>query len=76
MKTGVARIALAAAKLTPAPIRIVPIGLVFRQKDVFRSEALAVAGPPNAWDDLSGHGVSDVQAVRDLTARFGEASLA
>ena len=70
LKTGVARIALAAAELTPAPIRIVPIGLVFRQKDVFRSEVLAVTGPPIVWDDLSGRGVSDVQAVRDLTARI------
>ena len=33
---------------------VVPVGLVFRRKERFRSEALAVVGEPVAWDDLAG----------------------
>ena len=73
LKTGAARMALGAAALTSVPVRIVPVGLVFRQKDVFRSEALAVTGAPVVWDDLAPRGVDDAEAVRDLTTRIAVA---
>jgi glycerol-3-phosphate O-acyltransferase/dihydroxyacetone phosphate acyltransferase len=73
LRTGAARMALGAAALTSAGIAIVPVGLVFREKDVFRSEALVVTGAPVAWDDLAGRGVDDVEAVRDLTDRIAAA---
>ena len=73
LRTGAARMALGAAALTRVPVHIVPVGLVFRQKDVFRSEALAVTGAPVAWDDLAPRGMDDAEAVRDLTARIAVA---
>ena len=73
LRTGAARMALGAAALTRAPVTIVTVGLVFRQKDVFRSEALAVTGAPVVWDDLAPRGVDDADAVRDLTARIAAA---
>jgi len=70
LKTGAARIALGGAALLGAPLPIVPVGLVFRRKDTFRSEALAVVGRPVEWADLAGRGVDDHAAVRELTARI------
>lgn len=74
-KTGAARIALGGAARLGAPFPIVPVGLVFRRKETFRSEALAVVGEPVEWADLAGRGEGDHDAVRALTARI-EASLA
>jgi 1-acyl-sn-glycerol-3-phosphate acyltransferase len=73
LKTGAARMALGAAQLTDRPVHIVPVGLVFREKDRFRSEALVVTGQPVAWDDLASCGVDHADAVRDLTARIAAA---
>jgi glycerol-3-phosphate O-acyltransferase/dihydroxyacetone phosphate acyltransferase len=73
LKTGAARIAFGALALTHQPIPIVPIGLVLRQKDVFRSEALAFTGGRVPWDDLAARGASDAAAVRALTDRIADA---
>ncbi|HEU0013986.1 MAG TPA: 1-acyl-sn-glycerol-3-phosphate acyltransferase [Longimicrobium sp.] len=73
LKTGAARIALGAAALLGGAFPVVPVGLTFRQKETFRSEALAVIGQPVAWDDLAGRGVGDAAAVRELTARIADA---
>jgi len=70
LKTGAARIALGALAQHPEPFPIIPIGLVFRRKDVFRSEALAVIGRPVDWSDLAGCTSQDREAVRDLTGRI------
>jgi 1-acyl-sn-glycerol-3-phosphate acyltransferase len=70
LKTGAARIALGALARHPEPFPIVPIGLVFRHKDVFRSEALAVIGRPVDWSDFAGRTPQDREAVRDLTGRI------
>jgi len=70
LRTGAARIALGAHALTGRPFPIVPVGLVFRQKDVFRSDALVLVGQPVPWDDLAPHGATDDGAVRDLTGRI------
>ena len=73
LKTGAARIALGAARLIGGAFPIVPIGLTFRRKQVFRSETLALIGEPVGWDDLAGRAVEDVEAVRELTDRIAEA---
>ncbi len=70
LKTGAARIALGTFEKQPRVFPIIPIGLVFRQKDVFRSEAMVVLGRPVAWDDLAPRGWEDKEAVRKLTARI------
>ncbi|WP_420129095.1 lysophospholipid acyltransferase family protein [Longimicrobium sp.] len=73
LKTGAARIALGASALLGRPIPIVPVGLTFRRKDTFRSEALAVVGEPVEWEGLQGRGADDHEAVRRLTARIDAA---
>jgi glycerol-3-phosphate O-acyltransferase/dihydroxyacetone phosphate acyltransferase len=70
LKTGAARIALGAAQLTGTAIPIVPVGLIFRRKEQFRSEALVVVGDPIQWNDLALRGVDDADAVRLLTERI------
>jgi len=73
LKTGAARIALGAAERTGGAFAIVPVGLSFREKDTFRSEAVAVTGDAVAWDDLAAAGPGDWDAVRELTRRIDEA---
>ena len=73
LRTGAARIALGAHALTGHPFPIVPVGLVFRQKDIFRSEALVLVGQPVPWDDLAPRGVNEEAVVRALTDRIAEA---
>lgn len=70
LKTGAARIALDAAGVLGAPMPIVPVGLVFRARESFRSEAKIVVGEPIAWDDLFARGSADADAARELTARI------
>lgn len=70
LRTGAARLALGAAALTGAAAPVVPIGLVLREKETFRSEALAIVGEAIRWDDLAGRGPDDVEAARELTARI------
>ena len=70
LKTGAARIALGTAAKISHSFTILPVGLVFRRKDVFRSEALIVRGAPIDWDDLAGRPADDREAVRDLTNRI------
>jgi 1-acyl-sn-glycerol-3-phosphate acyltransferase len=73
LKTGAARIALGAAARAGGAFPVVPVGLVFRRKERFRSAALAVVGEPVPWDDLAGAGPDDAVAVRELTRRIDEA---
>lgn len=73
LKTGAARIALLAAGTAGAAIPIIPVGLNLRQKETFRSEALALVGAPLAWDDLASCNATDVDAVRELTSRMDSA---
>ena len=73
LKTGAARIALGAARRVGHAFPIVPVGLVFRAKDQFRSEAHAVVGDPVEWDDLAMRGDHDHEAVRVLTERIAHA---
>jgi len=73
LKTGAARIALGAAARIGGAFPVVPVGLVFREKESFRSEGMLVVGEPVAWDDLAARGEGDRAAVGELTDRIGEA---
>lgn len=68
LKTGAARIALGAAPIAGA-FPIVPVGLSFRDKGRFRSEALAVVGRPVEWADLAAAGPHH-EPVRALSQRI------
>lgn len=59
LKTGAARIALGAAPVIGGAFPIVPVGLCYRNKDRFRSEALVLVGKPVVWDDLAAAAVAD-----------------
>ena len=72
LRTGAARIALGTALKIGGTFPIIPVGLVFRDKGTFRSEALAVVGEPIGWSDLGTSGQTP-EAVRDLTDRIDHA---
>jgi len=73
LRTGAARIALGTADQADTVVPIVPIGIVLRQKDRFRSKALVLVGSPVAWSDLKGRPEDDADAVRELTRRIEDA---
>lgn len=73
LKTGAARIALGAVGAVGGSFPIVPVGLLFRAKERFRSEAHAVVGAPIEWHDLAGRADTDHDAVRELTERIERA---
>jgi 1-acyl-sn-glycerol-3-phosphate acyltransferase len=72
LKTGAARIALGAAARTGGAFPILPVGLSFRDKAIFRSRALAVVGDAVAWGDLAHAGPDHREMVRELTRRIDE----
>ncbi|RKH61621.1 acyltransferase, partial [Corallococcus interemptor] len=72
LKTGAARIALNAAR-EGAPVRIVPVGLTYAEKNVFRSEVLIDQGAPiDVTAFLPKDAASEQDAVRALTERVAE----
>lgn len=72
LKSGAARMAFGALEAGAAPFPIIPIGIVLRARETFRSEALVVVGAPIVWDDL--RGTSDHrEAVGSLTKRMDAA---
>ncbi|HZI14392.1 MAG TPA: lysophospholipid acyltransferase family protein, partial [Myxococcus sp.] len=72
LKTGAARIALNAAK-EGAPVRIVPVGLTYAEKHVFRSEVLIDVGPAiDVRAFLPTDSAAEPEAARALTARIAE----
>lgn len=67
LKTGAARIALGAAA-DGVPVRVVPVGLNFQDKEVFRSTAVVAYGPPvDPAPHVAQHATEPVEAVRALT---------
>jgi 1-acyl-sn-glycerol-3-phosphate acyltransferase len=70
LKTGAARIALGAAA-KGVPVRVVPIGLNFQDKEVFRSSVIVTYGAPIDCGPLAaGHAADPVEAVRALTGEI------
>lgn len=72
LKTGAARIALGAAQQRGEDFPIVAMGLVFRDRDTFRSEAHVIIGESFRWNDLLGE-ATNRSAVRELTERIEQA---
>ena len=70
LKTGAARMALSSA-VTPV---LVPAGLVYGQRDIFRHNALLRLGVPIGYSDLVSKG-DDPAAVNELTERIRQALL-
>ncbi|RKH71450.1 lysophospholipid acyltransferase family protein, partial [Corallococcus aberystwythensis] len=73
LKTGAARIALNAAR-EGAPVRIVPVGLTYAAKNLFRSEVLIEQGAPIDVQAFlpKDTATSEQDAVRALTERVAE----
>lgn len=75
LKTGAARMVLNAEAATDwaLGVRVVPLGITFRDKAVFRSEVATEQGEPFTATDLRQAYASDPKvAVRTLTARIDE----
>jgi len=72
LKTGAARMAIGAAAQLQHDFPIIAMGLVFRDRDAFRSEAHVIIGEPFAWNDLV-RDVNDRTTVRELTDRIEQA---
>ena len=79
LKTGPARIALAAREAGRAPgLQIVPMGLVFEAKDALRSRALAVVGEPievHSWTPPDGASLDAESLTADIDRRLREVIL-
>ncbi len=73
LKTGAARIAIGAGQIIGHDFPIVAMGLVFRDRDAFRSEAHVIITEAFEWNDLLVQGVEDRTAVRELTRRIESA---
>ena len=72
LRTGAARIALGARSRLGRAFPIIPVGLVLRNKEEFRSEAHVLIGDPVEWDATAG-AEDSAEAVKDLTARIDRA---
>ncbi len=70
LKTGAARVAIGAGQRIGRDFPIVAMGLVFRDRDRFRSEAHVIIAEPFRWDDLLVKGVENREGVRTLTKRI------
>ncbi len=72
LKTGAARIALETAVGFPAArLRIVPVGLIYEDKERFRSRVLIQVGEPiDPAEEVAQHPDAGPVAVRQLTARI------
>ena len=75
LRTGAARIVLEAeAEHGPLGVRIVPVGLVFDDRERFRSRVLLRVGAPlDPAPEVARHAADRAGAVRALTARIGAA---
>lgn len=73
IKTGAARIVLGAAHQAHTPMVIIPVGIILRRKDRFRSEASVLLGKPVRWGDLAGRSPDDRATVHELTERIADA---
>ncbi len=70
LKTGAARMLLS----SPCPVRVVPAGLIYGERERFRHSVLLRVGEPIDFDDLRAEGPTPA-AVATLTARIRAALL-
>lgn len=77
LKTGTARIAVAAETGAPARqrlgVRIVPVGITYLVRHAFRSDIHVAFGPPIEVAEAVAAAGDEAQAVRALTTRIGDA---
>ncbi len=78
LKTGAARLALGAARRIGRTFPIIPVGIVYRDRNSLRSEARVMVGDVFDWSDLAERGELPDRgdqkfAVRELTKRIDEA---
>lgn len=75
LKSGAARIILeAAARRGVRGIAVVPVGVTYEDKDLFRSRVLLQFGPPlDPAPQAAAYAAGPRRAVRDLTARMADA---
>jgi 1-acyl-sn-glycerol-3-phosphate acyltransferase len=75
LRTGAARMLLAAEAAGSGPVTLLPVGLVYQDPATFRAaRALVLVGPPVATADVvARHGSAPEAAVRALTERLTEA---
>lgn len=71
MKTGAARLALAAAVRIGGTLPVIPVGVIYRDAPTFRSSAGVVVGEPIEWSELAGKDPEDRATVEELTERIG-----
>lgn len=71
LRTGAARIALGARSRLGRSLPIIPVGLVLRKKEEFRSDAHVLVGERVRWDDIDGSEDSP-DSVKELTARIDQ----
>jgi glycerol-3-phosphate O-acyltransferase / dihydroxyacetone phosphate acyltransferase len=72
LRTGAARMTLA-AEHQGVPVALVPVGLNFDRKTIFRSRVIVVFGPPFSASDLTSNAEADDRAaVRTLTERIAD----
>ena len=71
LKTGAARIALEAGAHGAPGLRVVPVGLVYEEKERFRSRVLLQVGLPiDPGPDQAAYAATPRDAVKSLTARI------
>lgn len=74
IKTGAARIFFRALGRTGSPVKVIPVGINYEQKETFRSRVLVVFGRPVPTEDLGrleeGH---PGDGVEELSARIEKA---
>jgi 1-acyl-sn-glycerol-3-phosphate acyltransferase len=76
LKTGAARIALSAAAAGTANLQLLPVGLIFEEKETFRSAVSAVVGHPIAVADLLDAYADDPRAAAVTLTKRIHAALA
>ena len=72
LRTGAARISLGVRSRLGHAFPIIPVGLVLRNKEEFRSDAHVLVGEAVRWDDVAG-AEDSLEAVKELTARIDRA---
>jgi len=74
VKTGAARIFFSAAGRSRLPVKVIPVGINFEEKEVFRSRVLIFFGRPVPTQDLPGRAMAETgQTVGELTHRIEKA---
>lgn len=75
LKSGLARLAIAAARPGTQPVTIVPLGLTFEQQDAPRSRVLAQFGDPLVISEIAARSLSPEQVTAEVDRRLRAVTL-